>query len=216
MPLHTDKAIDDYSRLIVWEITETVDWFLSMLHLDEEESERYRGFKTDQRRVHWLAYRYVLKNVLKKGDHIRIRYDEHYKPFIDLSDEHISVSHSGKYASVIISRKYRVGIDIEHVHKRLHKVADKFVSEGETGQELHHMATDSLCLHWCSKEALYKLYGERNLDFREHIRIHALPDKLEGVFKARIQKGEHTQNFQMQSAFFDGYCLVYVVDILDK
>ncbi len=211
MPLHTHKEIGKGSRIVVWEIGESVNWFLSKLELDEDEKQRYKGFRTDQRRVHWLAYRHILKNIVGKGSTIRVRYNAHNKPYIDLSDDHISVSHSGKFAAVIISHKRPVGIDIEQIHPRLHKVADKFVSPDETGKDLAGMSSGELCLHWCAKEALYKLYGERQLDFREHIRIQS-PSGLEGGFQGMICREGDERLFQLRSETIEDYCLVYVVD----
>ena len=95
MPLHTNRHIDRDSSLLIWEIAESPEWFLEALHLDEDEVLQYNGFRTDQRRVHWLAYRHLLKNVVGKDKQIRVIYDHHSKPFLHLSDEHISVSHSG-------------------------------------------------------------------------------------------------------------------------
>jgi phosphopantetheinyl transferase len=211
MPIRTDKHIDEHSRLVVWEIEETPEWFLTQLHLDEEELAKYNGFRTDQRRVHWLAYRYILKNVVGMEKSVRVRYDQHSKPFIDLSDEHISVTHSGKFAGVILSKKYPVGIDVEEVNQRLHKVGDKFLSRDETGQAIETMSTEQLCIHWCAKEALYKLYGERKLDFKSHIRIGRLPDKLEGDFKGMIHTGKQENHFRLQVEKLDNYYLVYVI-----
>ena len=65
-----------------------------------------------------------------------------------LSDENISVSHSGKFAAVITSKRNKVGIDIEQVHPRLHKVAEKFMSPEEGINESSVLTTDHLCLHW--------------------------------------------------------------------
>ena len=211
MPLHTDKKVNDHSRLVVWEIGETVDWFLSQLHLDPEEQEKYEGFRTDQRRVHWLAYRYILKNVVGKGNKIRVKYDEHNKPFIDLSDDHISVSHSGKYAAVIMSKKYPVGVDVEHVTTRLHRVAGKFISTEETGKDIDSMDTADLCLHWCAKEALYKLFGERNLDFRDQMKIINPPENPEGPFQGIIKYEDKEQHYGLISEKLDEYCLVYAI-----
>jgi len=153
MPLHTHREIGRDTRLLIWEINESPEWFLEELHLDKEELKQYNGFRTDQRRVHWLAYRHVLKNVVGKGKQIRVKYNAHSKPFLDLSDEHISVSHSGKFATVITSRKHEVGIDIEQLHPRLHKVAEKFLAPQEGGDDTTKLSTDHLCLHWCAKEA---------------------------------------------------------------
>ena len=211
MPIHTHKDLDEYSSLVIWEIEESVDWFLSQLDLDDDELEKYSGFRTDQRRTHWLAYRYILKNIVGKGSNIRVKYNEHNKPFIDLSDDHISVSHSGKYATVILSRKHPVGIDIEQVNPRLHKIAAKFLTTDETGVELQAMPTEDLCLHWCAKEAMYKLYGERNLDFRDHMKVLDPPKEMEGAFRGLIQAGGKDHFFNLKSERLDDYCLVYVV-----
>ena len=212
MPLYTNKNLSDHSRLVIWEIDESPEWFLSALRLDDDELEKYNGFRTDQRRVHWLAYRYILKNIVGKGSEIRVKYDHHSKPFIDLSDDHISVSHSGKFATVIISKKYPVGIDIEQVHPRLHKVADKFMSHEEAGREIDTLSTEHLCLHWCAKEALYKLFGERNLDFREQIRILDPPAGHEGLFRGMIMLEGKEHRYHLHSEKLEDYFLVFAID----
>ena len=213
MPLHSDKSLDNHSRLLIWRIEESPEWFLSRLHLEDDEMEKYNGFRVDKRRAHWLAYRYILKNIVGKGRYIRVKYDEHEKPFIDLSDEHISVSHSGIYACVIISKKYRVGIDVEEVNSRLHKVGEKFLSKEETGIEVAEMSTESLCLHWCAKEALYKLHGEKKLDFRDHIRILQSPERYEGNFNGMITSAGKEYQYSLRSERMDDYFLVYAMDL---
>ena len=211
MPLHTNRDIGHESRLLIWEIEESPDWFLDALHLDEDELRQYNGFRTDLRRVHWLAYRHLLKNVVGKGKQIRVKYDPNSKPFLDLSDEHISVSHSGKFAAVITSRKFKVGIDIEQIHKRVHRVAHKFMSPEEGTEDNSTLSTDSLCLHWCAKEALYKLYGERELDFREHIRIMQAPENQQGNFSGRIMKSGNSQDYELRAERIEDYCLVIAI-----
>jgi phosphopantetheinyl transferase len=211
MPLHTHRDLEEHARLVIWEIEEEPGWFLSELDLDDEEVEQYNGFMTDQRRVHWLAYRHILKNIVGRGSQIRIRYDHCSKPFIDLSEDHISVTHSGKYAAVIMSRQSRVGIDIEQVHPRLHKVAGKFLSPEEGGAEAQ-ASTENLCLHWCAKEALYKLYGQRQLDFREHIKVLQPPEKLEGTFSGKILLQGQEQHYQLRSERLGDYFLVYAIE----
>jgi len=212
MPLHTNRNIGRDSRLLIWEIEESPEWFLDALHLEEDELLQYNGFRTDQRRVHWLAYRHLLKNVVGKGKQIRVIYDPNSKPFLHLSDEHISVSHSGKFAAVITSKRYRVGIDIEKLHSRLHRVAEKFISPEEAPDDIKKLSTDHLCLHWCAKEALYKLQGERELDFREQIRIMHLPPGNEGPFNGRILKDGSANEFQLEAEKIDDYYLVFAMN----
>jgi phosphopantetheinyl transferase len=211
MPLHTDRKINEHARIVLWKIEEPVDWFLSKLQLDDEEKKKYIEFRTDQRRAHWLAYRHILKNVVKKGNEIRVKYDENSKPFIDLSDDHISVSHSGDYAAVIISHRHPVGIDIERISPRLHKVADKFMNEQETGNSPDQMSTGDLCLHWSAKEALYKLYGKRNLDFKDHLHVVDPPKQLQGIFSGLITNGGRAHSCELFSNKIEDYILVYAI-----
>ncbi len=208
MPLHTHRTLDDGSSLVLWEIEEDVDWFLGRLHLDEEELEKYNGFRTELRRAHWLAYRHILKNVLGRGSEVRIRYDEHSKPYIDLSDHHISVSHAGKFAAVIMGSG-PVGIDVERITQRLHRVADKFLTREETGSDPAGMSTEALCLHWCAKEALYKLYGERLLDFRDHMKVIDPPGILTGEFTGLISTGAREARYRLTADRIEDYFLVY-------
>lgn len=212
MPLHSDKSFAGHARLLIWRIEESPDWFLSQLHLEDDELEKYNGFRVDKRRVHWLAYRFMLKNIVGKEKQIRVKYDQHDKPFIDLSDDHISVSHSGTYACVIISNKHRVGVDVEEVNSRLHKVGDKFLSKEETGIEIAEMSTESLCLHWCAKEALYKLHGERKIDFREHIKVLHPPREHVGSFKGMINLMGKAFQYKLHSQRLDDYLLVTAMD----
>lgn len=208
MPLHTHRNLDDGSSLVLWEIEEDVEWFLGRLHLDDEEVEKYNGFRTDLRRAHWLAYRHILKNVLGMGSEVRIRYDEHSKPYIDLSDHHISVSHAGKFAAVIMGA-WPVGVDVERITPRLRRIADKFLTREETGSEPAEMSTEALCLHWCAKEALYKLYGERLLDFRGHMKVIGPPESLEGEFTGMISNGSKEATYRLSAERIEDYFLVY-------
>jgi phosphopantetheinyl transferase len=105
-----------------------------------------------------------------------------------------------------------VGIDIEQVHPRLHKVAHKFMNPREGGAEVEKLSTDHLCLHWCAKEALYKLYGRRNLDFREHIQVLQPPVGHQGDFRGRIRTGLNENHYLLHAEKIDDYFMVFAVD----
>jgi 4'-phosphopantetheinyl transferase len=214
MSLYDDKYINEGTRLVVWKIEEDPGWFLSQLNLDEEELQRYEGFRTEQRRLHWLAYRHILKNIMMKGQEIRVRYDQSNKPFIDLCEDHISVSHSGKFAVAIISNNHVVGVDVEEVAERLKKVSDKFLGEHESGCAPESLPTEKLCLYWCAKEAIYKAHGERMLDFKNHIRIGRVPEKLEGQFRGGVYKPEAEKQYSLVAERLENYFLVYVTGTL--
>ena len=102
-----------------------------------------------------------------------------------------------------------VGIDVERITQRLHRVADKFLTREETGSDPAVMSTEALCLHWCAKEALYKLYGERLLDFRDHMRVIDPPGILTGEFTGLISNGVREARYRLSADRIEDYFLVY-------
>ncbi|PSR03487.1 MAG: hypothetical protein BRD50_05830 [Bacteroidetes bacterium SW_11_45_7] len=103
----------------------------------------------------------------------------------------LSISHSKDIVAVIISRSEGVGIDVEYIHPKVQRVADKFMSD----EEMKHIPengdkTKSLILHWSIKETLFKLYAEGELSFKEQLWVMDVPDGDRGRVNACI----HTEN----------------------
>ena len=71
------------------------------------------------------------------------------------------------------------------------------------------MTTGELCLHWSAKEALYKLYGKRNLDFREHLRVLDPPAQQQGLFAGLISNGGKESLCELFSKKVEDYVLPY-------
>ncbi len=160
------KIIDERTLYAVWKITESVEELRDAIILREAEETLYQSFVAESRKKQWLAYRLLIRTLLKPDD-FPVEYDQSGKPFLAGSDYHISVTHSEDLAAVIISRYARVGIDIEKIKPRIEKVRDKFLSPEESAFVGKEREMEQLTLTWCAKEALYKLYGKRDLDFRD-------------------------------------------------
>jgi hypothetical protein len=82
----------------------------------------------------------------------------------------------------------------------------------EGGDDIEKLSTEHLCVHWCAKEALYKLYGERELDFREHILVLQPPSGHEGDFRGRIRNGANENHYLLHAEKIDDYFMVFAVD----
>ena len=75
---------------------------------------------------------------------------------------HVGVTHTKGYAALMLSNSCDVACDIEHFSDRVERIKSKFLCKEEKADDL-----DSLLVHWCSKETVYKLFPEDNLQFSQ-------------------------------------------------
>ena len=127
-------------------------------------------------RVEWLACRVAIRELVERqGDVYRgVRKDEFGKPHLVGVNQHISLSHTAGWAAAALHRTNPVGIDVEPIREQFRRVVPRVLSK----TEIVHAANDlnRLAMYWCAKEALYKLYGKRQLTFREHLLIDPFAD----------------------------------------
>ncbi len=75
---------------------------------------------------------------------------------------HVGVTHTKGYAALMLSKSCDVACDIEHFNDRVERIKSKFLRKDERADDL-----DSLLVHWCGKETVYKLFSEDNLQFSQ-------------------------------------------------
>ncbi|MCF8234694.1 MAG: 4'-phosphopantetheinyl transferase superfamily protein [Bacteroidales bacterium] len=209
MPVSFTFHPNKKTSLGVWKIDEAVEQLQSLIRLSEEEKMVYNSFLNENRRKHWLAYRALLSDMLGHK-FLNIQYDVNGKPYISNSRNHISVSHAGDYAAAIYNPVHPVGIDIEKISPRIEKITCKFLNEEELSCLQGGYELSQLYLYWGAKEALYKLYGKRNLDFRKNIQIEAFQPETEGAFNGSLKLSDTTKKYRFHYKLFSNYCLVYV------
>lgn len=212
MPIVLNKKIDDQTVLAVWKIDETEEQLLSSLQLKQHELDVITSLSAGKRALHWLSTRVLLRKMLNTADYIDCQMDEHGKPYLVNSDTHISLSHSYDYASVIISKDKKVGVDIELIKMKIKSIKHKFLSDVELAQKQIGDNTNGLYVCWCAKEAIYKWYGKKGLEFKQHIHIRPFKLKDEGSLQAIVELPEGTRELTVN--YFkttDGYMLGYVV-----
>ena len=125
-------------------------------------------FQNDKRRREHLAWRRVVRNELGRG--VVIDYNEVGAPVVDTPNTHISVAHGGERVAVAIADE-RVGVDIENLDRNYERVKSRFMSPAE--EALSDME-EWPAMVWTAKEAIYKLYGKREVDLTEDIHIIGL------------------------------------------
>ena len=198
---------EDNITLALWEITESADSLLSGLFLDDESRKHLRKITHEGRKKHWLAYRQLIKTLIGR-DYI-LKYYETGKPYIIDFSGKISVSHSGKYAAVIIGDK-PVGVDVEKISPRILKVKERYMSQAEIASVNDSESPDKFYVYWCSKEALHKLYGDQMFEFNQELNIENFKFSDKGLIKAHIENDSINETRIIKYERIEDYILAWL------
>jgi len=167
VPVFFQQQINETTRLGIWKIEETEDFF-------KNNVPQHRDVTHPKKRLQHLAGRFLLQFLAPDFPYELIQIAETRKPFLPNDEYHFSISHCGDYAAAIISKKSRVGIDIEIETPKIQKISEKFLSPEELSTfniQPSASVTSLLTLLWSAKESVFKWHGEGSVDFREHIRL---------------------------------------------
>ena len=191
----------------IWEITEDFNTLYSRLRLDDEEEEKLRSFKSEGRKLEWLSVRNLINELT--GRESRIIYNAERKPFIKGNSFSISISHSHNLTSILLSENRRVGIDLEYMSHKINKISFKFINEQEIithdpGFERYH-----LYIHWCAKEALYKICDKQDINFRDNLTIFPFSPEKEGHIKGRVLNVYGIEDFRLYYREYNNYAIVW-------
>jgi phosphopantetheinyl transferase len=142
-----------------------------------------KGIKYSARELELLSVQKVIEDcytgsILSK--------DEFGKPFLVPQNSEINYSHTSKRLLWGEHPTLRVGVDIETLRPQLSKIKHKFCREDElsfipTQEELPY-----LLAIWSAKESIYKAYGKKEVDFKEHMQIEKFKLESEGFFEANF------------------------------
>lgn len=190
--LYKQHLSSDY-RWGIWKVTESLEELLALLpDRGAIYSDDLAAFTSDSRKTEWLAVRVLVYSLI--GEIIPICYQPNGKPYFAVGSAHLSISHTKGYVAVILSSAYEVGIDIEKVSERIHKVAHKFVREDENPHREEGQYTHALLLIWSAKETLFKCMNQEAVDFRKHLYVD-VPLMQASQFTAREFRTAHKRSY---------------------
>ncbi|MGN6491970.1 MAG: 4'-phosphopantetheinyl transferase family protein [Agriterribacter sp.] len=211
MPLFYQHNINDHTKLGVWRIEEPEDFFMEHVPLQ-------RDITHPHKRLQHLAGRYLLRLLFADFPYHLIEIASTRKPYLPNELYHFSISHCGDYAAAIVSKTSRSGIDIEIPTAKVGRIMHKFLHPSEK-EQVNAIQTRSntddylrtLTLLWSAKEAVFKWYGDGEVDFSEHIRIDA-PDNIlpNGNLEGSFLKNDPIP-LQLHYVNFETICLVWVL-----
>ena len=179
MPLILEKQEDEFS-FMVWKINENLSFFLDKFEICDIERTEISSY-SNHRLLEWWSSRYLLFLLENGKKRSCILKDDFGKPYLKNTNKKISLSHSGKNIAAIIADK-TVGIDIQNISHKAELVKNKFLSEREL--ELS-TGIEKLNLMWTIKEAVYKAYGKKKLNFKENIVIKGFK-KQDEIIKSDV------------------------------
>lgn len=176
MPASLFLPINNDCTVVLRPIREDEPTLRADLTLTPSEQHDLSSIRHAAQRVEWLACRVAVRQLVERQglSYAGLEKDTFGKPHLVGAPGAISLSHTGGWAAAVLHRSRSVGIDIEPIRDQFQRVVPRVLSN----DEIAHANGDPgrLAVYWCAKEALYKLYGKRNLTFREHLHVEPFAD----------------------------------------
>ncbi len=212
MPLDRIFKVGQFSTIAIWKITEKKSELEELLG-DKLLEPSKKLNPAESVGLHWFASRVLLQQIFEDSN-FEIHKDSFNKPYLKVNGNpyFISITHSFEYAAIFVCPHLETGIDLEKIDERVNRVSHKYMSEEENAFSLTN-TTLYRTLIWSSKETLYKVYGRKSMDFREHMLIHPFEIKEKGLIHGSILKSDSPILLDIKYEIFNGYVLTYALHL---
>ena len=204
MPIIEDLKLSETSRLIIWEISETINELKTKVLLSENSLKLLNQRKSEIQKKQFLAIRNILSEL--SIDDRDMKYEESGRPYV-IGGQNISLSHSDTYAAVILSDNV-VGIDIEIMNDRILKIKDKFLETELNYPEKLEVAT--ALIYWNIKESIFKAVPKKGVDFKKNILVLPLNMK-KNTTKSWFIDNDEIYSFETHFKISKKYTLAFVI-----
>lgn len=190
----------DTGQVAVWQLQEKPEDLYPLLRCEDPVY-----FPNQQRNLEWISVRILLQELIDGPFHLKK--DAFGKPFIDRPAYHISLSHCKGYVAAQVSVS-NCGIDLEPMSERILRISERFLDE----HELRFLGTEPelkrLYTAWCAKEAVYKWYGRKALDFRRDMHIEPFEPELEGSLWLQLKPAD--VRIEVSYRIFEEHVLAWI------
>lgn len=167
MPLYQEWSPDDHSLAAIWHIDEPEDYFLDRTGISS-------AIAHPRKRIEHLCGRHLLQHIKSDFPLLHIAPDQHDKPRLPQNRYFFSISHSYPYVAAVISDREECGIDIQIWKARIAQIAYMYLSQAEQvlcAPPDAEPYPELLTLAWSVKEAVYKWWGRRGVEFIDDLPI---------------------------------------------
>jgi 4'-phosphopantetheinyl transferase EntD len=207
MPLIFKENFQEDCVFGIWEIKEDYAELLPQIHLFPGERERLSGFRSNGRKIEFLSVRVLLRSLLN-ADH-QIVYSEQKKPFLHQNNLRISISHSRTLTAILLSKTRKVGLDLEYMSHKISRVQHKFINDDEVITKDPEKIKYHLYIHWCAKEALYKICDKQDINFKRNLTIEPFEPEDCGVIHGWVDNKFWHDKFDLYYFTINHYVVVY-------
>jgi 4'-phosphopantetheinyl transferase len=166
---------------------------------------QHAGTVASRRDLERAGTRYLL-DCMFSGENCELHYDTYNKPYLKGRNERISISHSHDMLAIISDGKGETGVDIELLREKVIGIRHKFLNPAEydfAGENIERLITI-----WAAKEAMYKAYGRKQLDFKTQLEVMEFGGpEIKGYLRAHDER----KSFLMRAEKIGDYMLVYIL-----
>jgi phosphopantetheinyl transferase len=207
VPLIKKESLDKGTSLCVWKCGETIDQLRSLAAIDKDDLVKLNKFGNPNRKIHFLIVRIICKQMTGSS---KIHYNDEGKPFITATNKHISISHSHDYVAVLLSVNSNIGLDIQRKEEKIIRIRERFLNLREN-KMIDTNNIEHLTILWCAKESVYKIHGDPNVFFKEHITIQSTSGFQSPHLTAELNHTLYSDIHHLKFEILENYVLVYTV-----
>lgn len=208
VPIIYHHQLTNQTQVAVWLIQEQESFFLDKVPVQAHITH-------PKKRLQHLAGRYLLQYLYPDFPYEQITIADTKRPFLPKHAIQFSISHTGNYASAIVSKSSQVGVDIEPPTARIFTIVHKFLSSHEQQLikhycRIHHAdVTIMFTTAWCVKEALYKWLAQANVNFIQSFKIINIQGSI--VF-CEVHFNNQVIAIQLQFTCNHNLCMVWTIE----
>ena len=194
--------------LFLWKLSETEIELNNHIDLSLSSISKLDLIKSSSQRKQFLGVQNLLK--LHNVNNGSLFYDKNGKPHLS-NNKFISISHSFEYCGVIVS-DVKVGLDIEKLRPKILNISKKFISESDWNL-IKLSSVENVTKVWTIKEAVFKAFGHKAIDFKKNIIITSINKKFNKA-SVSISINKITENYNIEIYNFSQYlcCVAKLID----
>jgi len=201
MPLLNDLVPNQSLLCKLWRIDDSEDIMDPNNELNSDDYQIFLSRKANHMKRQFLASRKLITLV---DSDLRVSYKDDI-PFLS-DNRNISISHSENLATILISEKNGIGVDIERINKKVHSIKSKFLNQKEINYLRGDKETRMLTKAWTAKEAIYKALRKPGIIFSKNILLEEFNNEATSGIGRFISSDQETI-FKLYFYDLDDYCL---------